>query len=784
MNKNNKYGIARYFINFRKEILLGSLALCMTLSGAPPAHAADSASLSATIRRTEFGVPHITASDWRSLGFGLGYANAEDRVCDMAEVYVTARAERSLYWGAAGGNLESDLYRQRLIDSGVPQALLRNPGTALDRDYRALVSGFVAGYNKYLKDTPTSTLPEPCRGKPWVTEISELDYFLNRAAGRRGPLDYVPEIANASPPSTDSAALGLQADTIASFHSDSIDPANLDGSNGWALGTAVTQRSTGMLLSSPHWPWETFNRPGFWAQKVVLAHLTIPGQFNHIGVSRVGSAIQQIGHSDDIARTHTVSAVPRDVVYKLTLDPSNPQRYLYDGKPRPIQAYPVTVRVREADGTIASRTKTIYWSHFGPIIQSKERPWDRAHAYTLRSVMNTLDRLKVDEHKLALDRAKSVNEIRAILSRYQLQDTNTIAVDKYGNTLFADIGNIPHLDDDLLQRCGTVKLLDGSRSECELGTDGDSAREGIFGPKRSAVQMGRSYVANSNNPPRYVNPEFPLNDLDDAFGPQGVPLGLRPRMGLTLISQRLDGTDGLGGKKFTFENIQKMFLGTRVYAAEVVLDDLLKQCAKHPSGTLKNGEVVDLRAACDTLSKWDRTYSTSSRGGHIFREFAREGGIKFSDAFDPTHPATTPNKLELSGNSALNALARAVAKLNQASIPLDAPLGAIQKTNREGEAVSVPGGDSNDGVFNYMSTSALSKEGYKAVGATGFFYFIEFDKKIKSKGMLIYGLSSDRSSVHFSDQMKAYGNGIIVDWKFNESDILADPFLKMKRITN
>jgi len=702
----------------------------------------------------------------------------------MAEVYVTARAERSFYWGAEGGNLESDLYRQRLIDSGVTQALIRNPGTALDKDYRALVGGFVAGYNKFLKDTPSSALPEPCRGKPWVKEISELDYFLNRAAGRRGPLDYVPEIANATPPSNAGAGRGTPVSTIASFHNDSVDPANLDGSNGWALGTSVTQRGTGMLLSSPHWPWETFNRPGFWAQKVVLTHLTIPGQFNHIGVSRVGSAVQQIGHSDDIARTHTVSAVPRDVVYKLTLDPSNPQRYLYDGKPRALQAYPVSVRVRQADGSVALRTKTLYWSHFGPIIQSNERPWDVAHAYTLRSVMNTLDRLKVDEHKLALDRAKSVNEIRAILSRYQLQDTNTIAVDKNGNTLFADIGNIPHLDNSLLQRCGTVKLLDGSRSECELGTDPDSAREGIFGPKRSAVQMGRPYVANSNNPPRYVNPEFPLNDLDDVFSRQGVPLGLRPRMGLTLISQRLDGTDGLGGKKFTFENIQKMFLGTRVYAAEVVLDDLLKQCAKHPSGTLKNGEVVDLKPACDILSKWDRTYSTTSRGGHIFREFAKEGGIKFSDTFDPAHPATTPKKLELSDNAALDALARAVAKLKLAKIPLDASLGEIQKTNREGEAVSVPGGDSNDGVFNYMSTSALSKDGYKAIGATGFFYFIEFDKKIKSKGMLIYGLSSDRSSEHFSDQMKAYGNGVIVDWKFNESDIAADPFLKSKRITN
>jgi acyl-homoserine-lactone acylase len=33
---------------------------------------------SADIRRTSFGVPHIRASDERGLGFGIGYAYAQD----------------------------------------------------------------------------------------------------------------------------------------------------------------------------------------------------------------------------------------------------------------------------------------------------------------------------------------------------------------------------------------------------------------------------------------------------------------------------------------------------------------------------------------------------------------------------------------------------------------------------------------------------------------------------------------------------------------------------------
>ena len=41
------------------------------------------------IRRTAHGIPHILAADWGSLGFGYGYAFAEDNICTIAESYVT-----------------------------------------------------------------------------------------------------------------------------------------------------------------------------------------------------------------------------------------------------------------------------------------------------------------------------------------------------------------------------------------------------------------------------------------------------------------------------------------------------------------------------------------------------------------------------------------------------------------------------------------------------------------------------------------------------------------------
>src|SRR4051812_39328413 len=53
----------------------------------------------ATISITEHGIPHITASDFGSLGFGSGYAATEDAACTLADTLVTARGERSRWFG-------------------------------------------------------------------------------------------------------------------------------------------------------------------------------------------------------------------------------------------------------------------------------------------------------------------------------------------------------------------------------------------------------------------------------------------------------------------------------------------------------------------------------------------------------------------------------------------------------------------------------------------------------------------------------------------------------------
>src|SRR6478609_10143036 len=118
----------------------------------------------ATIKYSQYGIPHITGKDFGDLGYGYGYAFAKDNICEMADQYVTVRAERSKFFGPDGTyiqrgngttvkNLDSDFFWQRIINDQVVEKLMeRKPPFGPREDIRAGVRGYVAGWNKYLDD--------------------------------------------------------------------------------------------------------------------------------------------------------------------------------------------------------------------------------------------------------------------------------------------------------------------------------------------------------------------------------------------------------------------------------------------------------------------------------------------------------------------------------------------------------------------------------------------------------------------------------------------------------
>src|SRR3954453_6805189 len=93
----------------RLSLTLTAVALAVTgvpaVAGGPPHSSSGSyrstpaARYEVTITRTENGLPHSLAKDFASLGYGYGYAFAQDNLCTMAADYVTVEGRRSRWFG-------------------------------------------------------------------------------------------------------------------------------------------------------------------------------------------------------------------------------------------------------------------------------------------------------------------------------------------------------------------------------------------------------------------------------------------------------------------------------------------------------------------------------------------------------------------------------------------------------------------------------------------------------------------------------------------------------------
>src|SRR4051812_1716494 len=92
------------FARILAAVSLAAAAVLVVLTAASPADAATQATvrdaggtggpLTATIRRDDHGIPNIIGDNFADIGFGYGYALAQDNICELAETYVTVRGER------------------------------------------------------------------------------------------------------------------------------------------------------------------------------------------------------------------------------------------------------------------------------------------------------------------------------------------------------------------------------------------------------------------------------------------------------------------------------------------------------------------------------------------------------------------------------------------------------------------------------------------------------------------------------------------------------------------
>lgn len=706
------------------------------------------------IRWTSYGIPHVKAEDWGSLGYGFAYATAKDGICVFAREVARANGSMTADFGASDEHLASDVFHRAIV---TPARVQKNAAGISD-NMRAYNAGFVAGYNRFIADRRGS-LPADCAGEAWVRPISELELGKMFVAFgiRYGMGNFTAGIAAAAPPGEPVAAVTLNYD---------ITPAI--GSNAIALGSELTQSGKGILFGNPHYPWHG-------PARFHMIHTTIPGEVDTMGASLLTGSFIAIGFNRDVAWTHTVSTALRLTLFELELNPEDPMQYRHGDDFRDIE--PIVVTVPGDEGPAG---QTVYMTHHGPILISEELPWTRTRAYAVRDAILNNDAATSTYE--AMQTATSVEEIEAAISKQGVFFVNTIAADRHGDAFYADISATPHLDNDILTNCRRdvaglppqIVILDGSSTACDWREDPRSQVPGNLPADDMPRAQSKRYFTNSNDSYWLSNPDQPLEGYLPTIGPERTARTLRTRAGLTFLNERL-----AQDSKLVPDDIQSLLWSHRHYGAELLLDDVLVICDGN----------ADIALSCNVLRDWDRTANVDSQGMQVWTEFWEKARVidgLFAVPFDPADPVNTPRGIatgdERVASAIRDALAGAQQRLSDAGIKLNAPWGDVQFAERNGSRIAVPGGPGHHGMFSYIRTDFTQDKGYTPiVHGNSYIQVVTWDDDgtPDARGILTYSQSPQSDSPHYYDQTELYANGEWLQLPFTEEEILADPNLEV-----
>ena len=248
---------------------------------AEPVETAEAGGESVTIYRDEWGVPHIYADTDRGAAFGMGYAQAEDRLDD---IYVALRTGLGKMSEAFGTGYEEQDYAMRLLKN---EELAKEYMETAPEHLAAIAEGFVGGVNAYLAENPDAQ-PE---------FALDIEPYMLLTVGRAMILRW---------------PLGTVQDEIKRKSDGPID----GGSNQWAVAPSRSADGEAILLTDPHLTWEGL---------AVFYEARVRGDKLHMnGFFLMGSPLMAFGHNENVGWAPTTGGPDTADVFELDDEPGQP----------------------------------------------------------------------------------------------------------------------------------------------------------------------------------------------------------------------------------------------------------------------------------------------------------------------------------------------------------------------------------------------------------------------------------------------------------------------------
>lgn len=358
---------------------------------------------SVTIYRDAWGVPHLYSATEAGGYYGLGYVMAEDQLEYLLTLTVLARGEAAAALGPSqvGSDYASRLWRH----AAESKMGFGKMSPELQRNYRA----WVAGVTKWMTEHPDKTPAWAPKLEAWdPVTISRWILWLGYQAGegladcRRGGI------------------------TLAAADQAGLDARQSLASNEWVVAPWRTADNALMMLSDPH---------GEVDGQFVYEFRMHAGRLAMAGFT-VG-AMPLLIQTEKVAWGMTTGAPDVADCYEVAVDPGNPRRFQFDGKPRDMIVRSTTIPVKGAAPVTRLMEYTRHNGILSPVV---------ARVAGLAYVVSTPympDAGVFDDELYRMALSQSAAEVRAAMRTLGMFPQNVMVGDASGHSFYVRAGKVP-----------------------------------------------------------------------------------------------------------------------------------------------------------------------------------------------------------------------------------------------------------------------------------------------------------------------------------------------------
>jgi acyl-homoserine-lactone acylase len=431
--------------------------------------------------------------------------------------------------------------------------------------------------------------------------------------------------------------------------------------------------------------------------------------------------------------------------------------YRYGSTIRPVIVKPVTVRVRQANGSLADRSFDTLRTHHGPIVRSEGGRWV---AYAILD--NPVAAL---EQSFLRTKARNLKEFMAVAERRANSSNNTLFADKSGTIAYLHPQFVPLRDN----RFDFTRPVDGSNPATDWkGLHTVASLPNVINPRSG-------YVFNSNDAPWPTAGRGTMNSANYPRYMDQWGWNARTDHALLVLNEE---------RAFTIDKLVAAAYDRRQPGFDLLLPGLFAAFDWLPANDVRRRRLAEPVAA---LRSWDRRWSGDSiaqtlgvHWGEAMWKEASKGvrGRNTAEVYARMKGLAPDRKLAALG-SALDLLQRDFGgwKVKWGDINrFQRNDGAIVQTfddRKPSIAVPFPSADwgslASFGARTYPGT-------VKRYGTSGnsFVAVVEFGKDgPRAVAVTAGGVNGDPRSPHFLDQAQAYADGRLQPVHFAPADVKA-----------